>query len=84
MALTKVLLTATAMEVDPDLPGAVVANTRILLIVKSVQSSTHCVVQLRGEKREGRGRPFHYLSDEYTQQGVKERQRDRRPADRVQ
>ncbi len=58
------------MQVDPDLPATIVADTWILLVVQSIQGSTNSVVQLgdgEGERGEdeggvGRGGIDEYLS----------------------
>ena len=44
--LTKLLLRAISMEVDPELLGVNVSHTWILLIVEPVQCPTDSIVQL--------------------------------------
>ena len=44
--LTKIFLCPSPVEVDPDLPRSIVADAGILLIVKTIKSSTHSIVQL--------------------------------------
>lgn len=47
MLLTKLLLTAVAVQVDPQLADDVVLHTGVLLIVQPVQSPTHNRVHLQ-------------------------------------
>lgn len=47
VSLTKLLLTAVTVKVDPEFAADVVLHTGIFLVVKSVQSSTDHGVHLR-------------------------------------
>lgn len=47
MLLTKLLLTAVAVQVDPQLAADVILHTGVLLIVQPVQSPTHNRVHLQ-------------------------------------
>ena len=44
--LTEIFLRPSPVKVDPDLPRSIVANAGILLVVKTIKSSTHSIVQL--------------------------------------
>ena len=44
---TKVFLGPSPVEVDPDLPRSIVADTGGLLIMKAIKNSTHSIVQLK-------------------------------------
>ena len=43
---TKVLLCPPPVKVDPDLPWSIIADTGIFLIVETIESTTHCIVEL--------------------------------------
>ena len=45
--LTKVLLCSGPMEVDPQLATAVIADTRVLLVVQPIKSTTYSGIDLR-------------------------------------
>ena len=50
-AHTKVFLGPSPVEVDPNLPWSIVAYTRVLLIMETIKSSTHSIVQLKTKYR---------------------------------
>ena len=47
MRLTKLLLAAVAVQVDPQLASDVILHTRVFLVVQPVQRATHHRVHLQ-------------------------------------
>ena len=52
---TKILLVPASVQVYPDFPGPIIADTGILLVMESIQRSNHSIIQLRGRKEGRRG-----------------------------